>query len=110
MVDEAKRKPPLQNLLKFKWGQFTVVRESSECVSCEGSGYNHETNQLNDDWYGFDNPSKRWCNKLTQDEVDILWEKNRLTHDFKEKPTADEVNQFYSHGIGHDSINRYICV
>lgn len=76
------------------------------CSTCSGSGYNPETKQLSDDWYdhegfgtcwhydyGIDpdgnlaerppwriiGETRRWCNRLTQDEVDALHEAGRLT-------------------------------
>ena len=36
---------------------------------------------------------RKWSDKLNQHEVDVLWEVGRLRCDFKEKPTADEVNR-----------------
>lgn len=89
---------------------FDVIRESHQCEDCEGSDYNTETKRISDDWYDFANTGRRWCSKITQDEVDALWEHNRLQHDFKEKPTPDEVNAWNEKGFGHDSLNHYICV
>jgi hypothetical protein len=45
---------------------------------------------------------------LTQMEVDALWDDGRL-RDFKEKPTAAQLNEWYLVGFGHDSINQWIC-
>lgn len=67
---------------------------------------------------------RRWCYSLTQDEVDALVEAGRLmdfTHTWRAgegwrkkeppyRPTADEVNEWAQHGMGHDAINRWICV
>jgi hypothetical protein len=57
-----------------------------------------------------------WDSALTQDEVDALWEQKRLGLEFKEKPTAEDVNLWQKrshepgHGFsGHDAINRSIC-
>jgi hypothetical protein len=89
---------------------FEVSRENIECEDCEGSGLNKETKQLSDDWYDFNRTGKKWCYNITQNEVDALWEHNRLHCDFKEKPTADEVNIWASKSMGHDAINHNICV
>lgn len=67
---------------------------------------------------------RRWSYDLTQDEVDALVGRGRLmdfTHTWKRgegwkpkeppyQPTAAEVNEWAQHGMGHDSINRWICV
>lgn len=90
---------------------FEVYRSNIECEECENSGYNKKTKQISDDWYDFNNTGRRWCDKITQDEVDALWKNNRLHHDFKETPTAEEVNKWSKgRGIGHDAINHWICV
>lgn len=68
--------------------------------------------------------SSRWENALTQDEVDALIAAGRLidyTHDFvsgkgwqPKDPapvvTAEMVNRREAGGLGHDAINRHICV
>lgn len=66
-----------------------------------------------------------WSDKLHQEEVDALIEGLRLTwisHDWNEKakkwikkesfkaPTPDELAAMYAGGMGHDSINQWICV
>lgn len=90
---------------------FEICRENHKCEDCEGSGYNPETKHISDDWYDFANTGRRWRENITQDEVEALWEHNRLHCDFKEKPTAEQVNAWEKgRGIGHDSINHYICV
>lgn len=90
---------------------FEVNRDSENCEPCEQSGENPETKQLSDDWYDFANTGRKWCNNITQDEVDALWEQGRLKFEFDEKPTAEQVNEWNSNkGLGHDAINRWICV
>ena len=32
---------------------FYLERDSTECLQCDGSGYNYKTNKLRDDWYSF---------------------------------------------------------
>lgn len=67
---------------------------------------------------------RRWSFALTQDEVDALVDDGCLmdfTHTWKAgdgwkpkeppyRPTATEVNEWAQRGMGHDSINRWICV
>lgn len=102
---------------------FAVGRKDEECAVCEGSGYGPEAKQVSDDWYDFDNTGRKWCYDITQDEVDALIESNRLfdfTHrvvDGKWKqndpliiPSAEEVNTWAQKGMGHDSINKWVCV
>ena len=87
------------------------AEKNHQCKDCEGSGYNPKTKRISDDWYDFANTGRRWCEIITQDEVDALWGHNRLHCDFEEKPTAEQVNAWAKgRGLGHDSINYYICV
>lgn len=64
-----------------------------------------------------------WSHDITQHEVDALVKENRLmdfTHtwtgtEWVKKdppviPTAEEVNEWSKQGLGHDSLNQYICV
>jgi hypothetical protein len=90
---------------------FSVNRDNHECEACGGSGYNPETKRLSDTFYDFDDTGERWVDKITQDEVDALWDHGRL-YDWKRagvgKPTAAEVN---AQGTGvHDAINRWILI
>lgn len=99
---------------------------SSTCPKCGGSGYNPETKQIHDDWYDFGGTGRKWCYRITQDEVDALIEAGRLrnfTHtvvkgkgwvpkDPMLEVTAEMVNEWASRAnlLGHDSINQWICV
>lgn len=52
-----------------------------------------------------------WGTAILQDEVDSLWDSHRLRFEFKEKPTAAQVNQWQKgRGMGHDLINSWICI
>lgn len=92
-------------------------QHSKECHICDHSGYNPETKKISDGWYSFDNYEWKpcgsgrrynnlaWCYHLTQDEVNVLAEKNRLmdfTHTWSREtgwvkkdppviPTAEQV-------------------
>jgi hypothetical protein len=94
------------------------------CPFCDGSGHNPATKQIADDWYDFGRTGRRWCDKLTQDEVDALVEAGRL-REWRGREnggwvtvprTAAEVNAANGQGRGllgdlvHDSINRWICI
>lgn len=98
----------LNELVNF---YFSVERKSEECKDCDGTGYSPDAKILADTWYDFERTGKRWCSKIEQPEVDALWEAGRLNLDFKEKPTPSEVNKWNeSKGLGHDAINRSICI
>jgi len=99
----------LNELVNF---YFEVDRENAKCLDCDGSGYSKEAKIISDSWYDFDNRGTRWCDNITQDEVDALWDHKRLRFDFNEKPTARQVNTWSVKrpGMGHDAINRNICI
>ena len=127
MGREVKRVPldfdwPLRQVWKGYLNPY--YKHFRKCPFCDGSGYNPETKQLSDDWYAFGSYYARWCDKITQDEVDALVEKGRL-YDFTHEivrghgwvkkdppyhPTAREVNTWARNGRGHDAINQWICV
>lgn len=106
-VDELIKLNELNEVVNF---YFEITRNNHGCPYCKGSGLNKETYQLSEDWYDFDRTGKRWCDKITQNEVDALWDAGRLHSYFKEKPTADQVNEWQKKELGHDAINRCICV
>jgi len=105
---------------------FEVGRESKDCQTCGQEGYNPETRKILDDFYDFDETGRRWCDNITQDEVDALVEAGRLRHWDAEKKcwvqvtrTADEVNAANKRGhktrshqdmLSHDGINRHILI
>lgn len=96
------------------------------CNFCDGSGYNTATKQIADDFYGFDDCRRAWCDDITQDEVQALVDEGCLmdfTHTWTSGegwkrredgyiPTADEVNANQRKGglDGHDTINRWILI
>lgn len=103
---------------------FELNRENKNCYYCDGSGYSTKAKQIADDWYDFNKTGKRWCDNITQDEVQALIDHNRLydfTHTWTKNngwikrsdnytPTAEEINKWSKKGIGHDAINRMICI
>jgi hypothetical protein len=106
------------------WKGYMSPYTSQDCKVCDGHGLNPATKQIEDDWYNFADTGRRWCNNITQDEVDALIEAGRLmdfTHQWTQengwkpiepKPiiTAEMVNDWSYRGMGHDAINRWICV
>lgn len=124
---------------KMIWKGYHNPYQGLECSVCNGTGNSREYQEIWEDWYGFERPEKRWCNDITQDEVQALVDAGRLM-DFtrvpineeqrkivEEKvanggnswlpldngyiPTAKEVNEWNAQrgSIGHDSINHWIC-
>lgn len=94
-----------------------------DCPFCDGTHLNPETKQIDDDWYDFGHTGRRWRDSITDDEVAALIEAGRLidfTHrwtgeewkplDPPRVPTAAEVNEWSRHKMGHDAINKWICV
>jgi len=118
---------------------FEIYRKNHECSHCKGSGLNKATYQLSEDWYDFEETGRKWCYKLTDVEVLALAKSGRLHNFVKDNfhfdnetnkwvmwqngkkvvldempqlPTADEVNDKAKNGrgIGHDAINRWVCI
>ena len=90
---------------------FELNRESEECSSCHGNGYHPDAQTVVNGFYDLEGCGNAWHDKVTQDEVDALWASERLKHDFKEKPSADQVNEWErARGFGHDGINRMIMI
>ncbi len=85
-----------------------VQRKGSRWTYLYGYGPDGEV-ALNPPWKILGD-CRTWKHKLTQDEVDALVEKDRLNFPESHYPSAAEVNEAYKTGIGHDSINRGICV
>ena len=120
------------------WKGYLNPYDSQKCKVCDGSGCNPETKQISDDWYDFDGTGRRWSDNITDDEVEALFRRGRLARDFwgfqawydedenkwigwidgiKQEvknlppfPSADEVNRWSRNGLGHDSLNHWICL
>lgn len=110
---------------------FEISRESKNCETCERTGLNPESRKVADAFYALDLPrgsaarrAVQWSDAITQDEVEALVAKDRLT-DFtstwtpgegwkrdpnKPMPTAEQVNAWSRTGIGHDGFNRVILI
>ena len=106
---------------------FDVSHESKPCKACGESGYNPGTKHISDTFYDFERTGQRWCDKITQDEVQALVDANRLW-DFTREivdgkwcekdppvvPSAAEVNAANARGApglrSHDAINRWILI
>lgn len=114
--------------MKETWKGFLnpFYEHYHSCASCDGTGLNEESKKIEDAWYDFAGTGQRWCDNITQDEVDALIEAGRLrdfTHKWTGKKsekvepaptiTAEMVNRWEASGgivSGHDAINRGICV
>ncbi len=135
------------------WEGFLMPEElhSKTCPYCQGTGYNEETNKISESFYDSKNcgvtwhydygfapdgspaskapwriigKTTQWCSDITQDEVQVLVDKNRLydfTHTWSPEsgwvrredgyiPTAQEVNYWNEHNMGHDGINRHYLI
>lgn len=123
---------------KMIWKGYANPYSGLKCEACDGTGESPEAKKLSEDWYGFDRPESRWCYSITQDEVQALVDEGRLMDftrvprnekqraDVEKKiadggnswlpydngyiPTAEEINIWAKKGMGHDSINQWICV
>lgn len=104
----------LNELVNF---YFEINRKSKNCEHCDGKGVNPETKKISDDFYDFANNGTKWCDKITQDELDFLIEKKRIRPNKDgELPTVELVNKHnrergyaLAHEFGttnHDAINR----
>ncbi len=92
---------------------FWLKRETKHCEACDHTGYNPETKIIGDSWYDHEG-------NLTQEEVQALYEHQRLGNWDKEKkqwiqppecPSPEEVNlRYLREPLLHDSINRCICI
>ena len=107
--------------LKVVWKGYCSPYRATECKTCGGSGYNPKTRKLSEDWYDSARTGMRWCDKLTQDEVDALVEsgrfRERVGDEWVSVPrTAEEVNAAnlnhapWSNVLHHDGSNHYTCV
>jgi hypothetical protein len=124
MSREVRRVP-----LDFDWPTEKVwegyVRPASlsetDCPDCGGTGYSPTALWLSATFYGYahrEGDTARWCDKISQAEVDILQAAGRLRvwrdgawHN--DKRTAEDVNEMQRNhrGLeGHDAINRGILI
>jgi hypothetical protein len=96
---------------------------SQKCTACKGRGSNPGMREVDDDFYGFERPERRWCDKITQDELDALITEGRLRDytsvwnpDSKAwiprstPPTVETINEAQRTGHVHDAINSWILV
>lgn len=86
---------------------FSVQRDSVQCATCNGTGTNAETAEIERAFYDFEETGDRWCEAITDDEFEALRAEGR--HWGAE--SAAEVNARQRQPIhAHDAINRWILV
>ena len=79
MGRELKRVPLDFNWpLNQVWKGYLSPYAYHKCKYCKGTGYNKETRELSEDWYGFERPENRWDKKLAEIEVKALIDENKL--------------------------------
>lgn len=84
---------------------FEIVRDGHDCPGCNGMGMNKGTMELHENFYGNLDPSQRWCESLTQDEMQVLKEHSRIPPD----TTLDQINTCKNWGgIKHDCLNHWL--
>jgi hypothetical protein len=102
------------------WKGYHCPYVGMECGACTGTGLNPATKEIEESFYDLKgNGFRRWCDTITQDEVEALLAADRLRHwDGKAwvriARTAEEVNAANVRGgwgdLHHDAINRWILV
>lgn len=125
---------------KMIWKGYANPYRGLECKACDGSGQSPAVQKLSDDWYTHlrADGQEGWCYHLEQEDVQALvdagrlWDFTRIPINDEQKeivknkiangenswlpfdngyiPTAKEVNNWAKNGMGHDSINRWVCV
>lgn len=131
MGREIKRVP-----LDFDWPMDRVwegflnpyYKYAKDCPDCKRSGLTEDVRQLDEDWYAFDHPERRWQHKLEADEVQALFDAHRidervLGHLGKDPKTYKKVTQDLVDFVNetaqkpgglflgfHDQINKHICL
>lgn len=87
---------------------FSVRRESKDCEVCGGNGYHAKAQEVVNGFYSHMNPrGERWCDNITQDELDALIEQGRVKAGTSLEAVNAE-NRPGARGMGHDAINRSI--
>lgn len=124
---------------KMIWKGYANPYSGLKCEACDGSGGSPEYKRLSDNWYTHlrIDGKEGWGKTLDQDDVQALvddgrlWDFTRvpvndeqrevvrkkiadggnswLPYDNGVIPTAEEVNEWAKKGMGHDSINHWVC-
>lgn len=101
---------PIENKIFSNW-----IELKKEVIEIGGSDFYDKLLKPVRDFFGtMERPIEEWAfvgysQMIDQSDVDALWKSNRLKSDFKEKPTAEELNKFIaSSPFGHDAINLWV--
>ena len=100
---------------------FFIGRAGKECLPCGESGYAPEAKRLHDDFYGLAGQHRRWCDKITLDELEALVREGRVETKGRpvNKALLAEINGTNEPGHGplgprifhmHDAINESILL
>ena len=118
---------------------FEITRKAKVCEHCEQTGLAPLAKYVSDAFYRHSLPinngrrglpfsdatpefhefreellrtGQAWNDRVTQDEVQALWDNHRLRCEgWETVPTAEEVNLWESgRGMGHDGINRHVLI
>jgi len=85
---------------------FYFYRETPAecCRKCGGTGYNEATKKIADAFYNFDNTGNRWCDRLTDDEIEALMKFRKLTREEAVKRMKGEKC------LGMDALDRHMLI
>jgi len=117
---------PLNDLNELVNFYFEVCRPAQSCKDCQGTGLNHGTRRLSEDFYDHACRGTRWCEDITQDEVDALLHEGRLQELYPSREawitalnggprpviTAEQVNRWRqsSNSLGYDALDKHTLV
>lgn len=101
---------PIENKIFSNW-----IELKKEVIEIGGGDFYEKLLKPIRDVFGtLERPIEEWTfvgysQMLDQSDVDALWKSNRITRDFKEKPTAEQLNMFIaSQPMGHDGVNLWV--
>jgi len=83
---------------------FFIRRESKDCLSCDGGGYNPATKKIADNYYDYSSDTgKGWGKDLTDDEYEVLMKYRNLTREKAEQRVLHDP-------LGTDALDRWTLI